>query len=45
MLIHSNGRGFHHPHGSDITPRAVYEQRRALLRLLTGGAAGAVLAA
>ncbi len=37
--------GFDHPLSSEITPRAVYEQRRALLRLLAAGAAGAALAA
>jgi sulfoxide reductase catalytic subunit YedY len=37
-------KGFQHRSSSDITPRAVYEQRRALLRLVAGGAAGAVLA-
>ena len=29
---------------SDITPRAIYEQRRDLLKLMAGGAAGAVVA-
>jgi len=37
-------RGFVHPHASDITPREIYEQRRALLRHMAAGAAGAVLA-
>ncbi|MCO5124540.1 MAG: protein-methionine-sulfoxide reductase catalytic subunit MsrP [Rhizobacter sp.] len=37
-------KGFQHRSSSDITPRAVYEQRRALLRLAAGGAAGALLA-
>jgi sulfoxide reductase catalytic subunit YedY len=37
-------RGFVHPHASDITPRGVYEQRRAWLRHMAAGAAGAVLA-
>ncbi len=37
-------KGFQHRNGSEITPRAVYEQRRALLRLIAGGAAGAALA-
>ncbi|MBS0292742.1 MAG: protein-methionine-sulfoxide reductase catalytic subunit MsrP [Proteobacteria bacterium] len=45
MLIHSRNNAFNHPHGSEITPHAVYEERRALLRLMAGGAAGAVLAA
>jgi sulfoxide reductase catalytic subunit YedY len=38
-------RGFAHPSASDITPRAVYEGRRDLLKLLAGGAAGVTLAA
>jgi sulfoxide reductase catalytic subunit YedY len=33
-----------HPIASEITPRPVYEQRRALLKLLAGGAAGTALA-
>ena len=37
-------KGFLHRYASEITPRAVYEQRRTLLRLMAGGAAGAVLA-
>ena len=37
-------KGFLHRNASEITPRAVYEQRRTLLRLMAGGAAGAVLA-
>ena len=36
--------GFTHPLSSEITPRAVYEDRRNMLRLLAGGAAGAALA-
>ncbi|WP_404301771.1 protein-methionine-sulfoxide reductase catalytic subunit MsrP [Alicycliphilus denitrificans] len=43
MLIPRNN-GYIHPHASEVTPRADYEQRRALLRLLAGGAAGAALA-
>ena len=45
MLIPRRDTGFVHPQGSEITPRAVYESRRALLRQLAGGAAGAALAA
>ena len=45
MLIPRRDTGFVHPHGSEITPRAVYESRRTLLRQLAGGAAGATLAA
>jgi sulfoxide reductase catalytic subunit YedY len=37
-------RGFVHPHASDITPRGIYEERRAMLRHMAAGAAGAVLA-
>jgi sulfoxide reductase catalytic subunit YedY len=37
-------RGFEHPVASEITPRAVYEQRRDLLRWMATGAAGAALA-
>ena len=37
-------RGFVHPHSSDITPRGIYERRRALLRHMAAGAAGAMLA-
>ena len=44
MLIHSNHSGLDHPRAGEITPRAIYEQRRALLRLLAAGAAGAALA-
>jgi sulfoxide reductase catalytic subunit YedY len=44
MLIHSRDNGFDHPLGSEITSPAVYAQRRQLLRLMAGGAAGAVLA-
>jgi sulfoxide reductase catalytic subunit YedY len=38
-------RGFIHPIASEITPQAVYEQRRRLLKTLAAGAAGSVLAA
>ena len=48
MSFHSRpeGRnsGFIHPLSSEITPRAVYEGRRDLLKLMAGGAAGAALA-
>ncbi len=37
-------RGFVHPHASDITPRAVYEQRRDWLRQMAAGAAGLAMA-
>jgi len=44
MLIRTD-RGFIHPHSSEITPQAVYEQRRDFLKLMATGAAGAGLAA
>ncbi|QHI98231.1 protein-methionine-sulfoxide reductase catalytic subunit MsrP [Xylophilus rhododendri] len=44
MLIRSRDSGFDHPHSSEITPQAVYEDRRRLMRQLAGGAAGGVLA-
>ena len=45
MPIPSRHREFQHPIASEITPRAVYEERRHLLRLWAAGAAGATLAA
>ncbi len=45
MPIPSRHREFQHPIASEITPRAVYEERRELLRLWAAGAAGATLAA
>ena len=45
MLIRNRNAGDDHPVTSDITPRAVYEHRRAWLRQVTVGAAGAALAA
>ena len=36
--------GFIHPLSSEITPRAAYEGRRDLLKLMASGAAGAALA-
>ena len=44
MLIKTDRRGFDHPVPSEITPRAVYEDRRRLLQWLATGAAGAALA-
>lgn len=44
MLIRTD-RGFIHPHSSEITPQAVYEQRRDFLKLMATGVAGAGLAA
>ncbi|QNK65169.1 protein-methionine-sulfoxide reductase catalytic subunit MsrP [Variovorax sp. PAMC26660] len=40
----STDSGFIHPLSSEITPRAAYEGRRDLLKLMAGGAAGAALA-
>jgi methionine sulfoxide reductase catalytic subunit len=37
-------RGFVHPVASEITPRAIYEQRRSLLKGLAAGGAGLALA-
>jgi sulfoxide reductase catalytic subunit YedY len=42
--ISSSDNGFVHPLSSEITPRADYEGRRDLLKLMAGGAAGAALA-
>ncbi len=44
MLIKTDSDGFVHARAADITPRGVYEERRQLMRLMAGGAAGAVLA-
>jgi sulfoxide reductase catalytic subunit YedY len=44
MLIPSRDSGFNHPHSSEITPRSVYEDRRQMLKLMAGGAAGTALA-
>ncbi|MCC2676745.1 MAG: hypothetical protein K0R58_3692 [Ramlibacter sp.] len=44
MLIKTGRDGFQHPHSSEITPRAVYEERRQLLKWMATGAAGAALA-
>ncbi len=44
MRSHSGQDGFNHPLSSEITPRSVYEERRGLLKLMAGGAAGAALA-
>ncbi|WP_423457109.1 protein-methionine-sulfoxide reductase catalytic subunit MsrP [Ottowia sp. VDI28] len=37
MLIRGRDTGFTHPHASEITPRALYEGRRDLLKLMAGG--------
>lgn len=44
MLIRTGRDGFQHSHSSEITPRAVYEDRRNLLKWMATGAAGAALA-
>ncbi|MEJ7928522.1 protein-methionine-sulfoxide reductase catalytic subunit MsrP [Ramlibacter sp. AN1015] len=44
MLIRTGRDGFQHPLASEITPPAVYESRRRLMRLWAAGAAGAALA-
>ncbi|AMM23890.1 protein-methionine-sulfoxide reductase catalytic subunit MsrP [Variovorax sp. PAMC 28711] len=44
MRRHSGNDGFNHPLSSEVTPRSVYEERRGLLKLMAGGAAGAALA-
>jgi methionine sulfoxide reductase catalytic subunit len=44
MLIHTRRDGFIHPASSEITPRAVYQGRRDMLKLMASGVAGAALA-
>ncbi|HYF20222.1 MAG TPA: protein-methionine-sulfoxide reductase catalytic subunit MsrP [Ramlibacter sp.] len=44
MLIKTGRDGFTHPIPSEITPQAVYQRRRELIRLMAGGVAGAALA-
>jgi sulfoxide reductase catalytic subunit YedY len=44
MLIKSRDTGFVHAVPSEITPQAVWRDRRALIKLMAGGAAGAALA-
>jgi len=44
MLIKTHRSGFIHPVSSEITPQGIYQQRRDLMRLMAGGAAGAALA-
>ncbi|HSV34069.1 MAG TPA: protein-methionine-sulfoxide reductase catalytic subunit MsrP [Ramlibacter sp.] len=44
MLIKTHRDGFIHACSSEITPQAVYQQRREILRLMAGGVAGAALA-
>src|SRR6476469_6300669 len=44
MLIKSDANGFNHPVSSEITPRSVYQDRRNLIKMMAGGAAGAAMA-
>jgi sulfoxide reductase catalytic subunit YedY len=44
MLIKTHNSGFIHPVSSDITSQGIYQQRRDMIKLMAGGAAGAALA-
>ena len=44
MLIRTGRNGYEHPVPSEITPRAVYQDRRRLLQWMATGAAGVALA-
>ena len=44
MLIKTGRDGFTHPVSSEITPQAIYQRRRELIKLMAGGVAGAALA-
>ena len=44
MLIKTPNSGFIHPVSSEITSQGIYQQRRDMIRLMAGGAAGAALA-
>jgi len=44
MLIKTSNDGFQHPAASEITPLSAYRDRRETMKLMAGGAAGAVLA-
>jgi len=44
MLIKTDLNGFIHPVSSEITSERVYSERRALIKLMAGGAAGVALA-
>ena len=44
MLIKTPRDGFMHPVPSEITPQAVYRDRRELLKLMATGVAGAAVA-
>ena len=43
MLIKTDGSGFSHPFSSEVTSQRVYQERRQLIRLMAGGAAGVAL--
>jgi len=43
VIIRTHNTGFEHDTPSDITPRAVYHDRRTLIRAMAGGVAGAAL--
>ncbi len=45
MLIQTGRDGLSQPGASEITPRAVYDNRRNVLKLMAGGLAGPMLAA
>ncbi|MDH5206057.1 MAG: protein-methionine-sulfoxide reductase catalytic subunit MsrP, partial [Hylemonella sp.] len=45
MLIKTSHAGFDHPLSSEITSPDTYHSRRALMRLMAGGVAGATLGA
>lgn len=44
MLIKTHNSGFIHPVSSEITSQGVYHQRRDMIKLMAGGAAGVALA-
>ena len=44
MLIKTRDSGFIHPVSSEITSQGIYQQRRDMIKLMAGGAAGAALA-
>ena len=44
MLIKNNSNGFDHSVPSEITPQAIYQRRRDLIKLMATGTAGATLA-
>ncbi len=44
MLIKTHNSGFIHPVSSEITSQGIYQQRRDMIKLMAGGAAGAALA-